>query len=180
MKKNGIDTIKNLTNIQKWYKVTFTKLEVKMRLNKNNKTFLPQKEAIGKNKKWWLVDADGIVLGRLATKVANVLRGKDKAVYTPFFDTGDFVIIVNANKVKLTGNKEAQKVYYRHSGYFGGIKETSYEQMKATHPERIITGAVRGMLPRNKLNRKILKKLKVYAGSEHKHIAQKPEILKIS
>lgn len=148
-----------------------------MRLNKNNKTFLPQKEAI--NKKWWLVDADGIVLGRLAAKVAKILRGKDKPHFTPFYDTGDFVIVINADKVKLTGKKEAQKVYYRHSGYMGGLKEISYQRMKTTHPERIITHAVRGMLPKNKLNRKILKKLKVYAGSEHKHQAQKPEVFKI-
>jgi large subunit ribosomal protein L13 len=148
-----------------------------MRLNKNNKTFLPQKEAI--NKKWWLVDADGIVLGRLAAKVANILRGKDKPHFTPFYDTGDFVIVINADKVKLTGKKDAQKVYYRHSGYMGGLKEISYQRMKTTHPERIITHAVRGMLPKNKLNRKILKKLKVYAGSEHKHQAQKPEVFKI-
>ena len=148
-----------------------------MRLNKNNKTFLPQKETI--NKRWWLVDADGIVLGRLATKVAKILRGKDKPHFTPFYDTGDFVIVINADKVKLTGKKEAQKVYYRHSGYMGGLKEISYQRMKTTHPERIITHAVRGMLPKNKLNRKILKKLKVYAGSEHKHQAQKPEVFKI-
>jgi large subunit ribosomal protein L13 len=148
-----------------------------MRLNKNNKTFLPQKEAL--NRKWWLVDADGIVLGRLAVKVANILRGKDKPHFTPFYDTGDFVIVINANKVKLTGKKEAQKVYYRHSGYMGGLKEISYQRMKTNHPERIITHAVRGMLPKNKLNRKILKKLKVYTGSEHKHQAQKPEVFKI-
>lgn len=148
-----------------------------MRLNKNNKTFLPQKNAI--DKKWWLVDADGVVLGRLASQVANILRGKNRPHYTPFFDTGDFVIIVNADKVKLTGKKENQKVYYRHSGYMGGLKETSYKRMIATHPERVITQAVKGMLPKNKLNRKILKKLKIYAGSEHKHQAQKPEILKI-
>lgn len=148
-----------------------------MRLNKNNKTFLPKKEAI--DRKWWLVDADGQVLGRLATLLADKLRGKGKSQYTPFFDTGDFVVVVNAKKIKLTGNKEAQKMYYRHSGYMGGLTEITYERMKATHPERIITHAVRGMLPKNKLNRKILKKLKVYAGSEHRHKAQKPETLKI-
>jgi len=148
-----------------------------MRLNKNNKTFLPQKEAI--DRKWWLVDADGIVLGRLASKVAKMLRGKDKPHFTPFYDTGDFVIIINAEKIKVTGKKDAQKFYYRHSGYMGGLKEKSYQRMKATHPERIITHAVRGMLPKNKLNRKILKKLKIYAGSEHKHQAQKPEVFTI-
>lgn len=148
-----------------------------MKLNKNNKTFLPQKNEI--EKKWWLLDADGVVLGRLATKVADILRGKNRPHYTPFFDTGDFVIIVNANKVKLTGRKEDQKVYYRHSGYMGGLKETSYKKMIATHPDRVIAHAVKGMLPKNKLNRKILKKLKIYSGSQHKHQAQKPEILKI-
>jgi len=148
-----------------------------MKLNKNNKTFLPQKNAI--EKKWWLVDADGVVLGRLATQVANILRGKNRPHYTPFFDSGDFVIIVNADKVKLTGKKESQKVYYRHSGYMGGLKEISFKHAIATHPERVITHAVKGMLPKNRLNRKILTKLKVYAGSEHKHQAQKPEILKI-
>jgi large subunit ribosomal protein L13 len=148
-----------------------------MKLNKNNKTFLPQKNAI--DKKWWLVDADGLVLGRLATQVANILRGKNRPHYTPFFDSGDFVIIVNADKVKLTGKKESQKVYYRHSGYMGGLKETSFKHTIANHPDRVITHAVKGMLPRNRLSRKILKKLKVYAGSEHKHQAQKPEILKI-
>jgi large subunit ribosomal protein L13 len=148
-----------------------------MKLNKSNKTFLPQKETI--EKKWWLIDAEGIVLGRLATKVANILRGKEKPTYTPFFDTGDFVIIVNADKVKLTGKKEEQKMYYKHSGYLGSLKETSFKHMMAKHPERVITHAVRGMLPKNRLNRKILKKLKVYAGSEHKHRAQKPETLKV-
>ncbi len=147
-----------------------------MKLNKSNKTFLPKKETI--EKKWWLIDAEGIVLGRLATKIANILRGKDKPTYTPFFDTGDFVIVVNADKVKLTGKKEEQKMYYRHSGYLGGLKETSFKHMIAKHPERVITHAIKGMLPKNKLNRKILKKLKVYAGSEHKHKAQKPESLK--
>jgi len=148
-----------------------------MKLNRNNKTFLPQKDAI--DKKWWLVDADGIVLGRLAAKVANILRGKNRPHYTPFFDSGDFVVIVNADKVKLTGKKDSQKIYYRHSGYMGGLKEISFKRMITTHPDRVITHAVRGMLPKNRLNRKILTKLKVYSGPEHKHQAQKPEILKM-
>lgn len=150
-----------------------------MKLNKNNKTFLPQKSKFEKEKKWWLVDADGIVLGRLATKIANILRGKDKPSYTPFFDTGDFVVIINAEKVKVTGKKEKEKMYYRHSGYFGGIKETSLERMMATHPERVVLYAVKGMLPKNKLSSKILKKLKVYGGSEHKHKAQNPQVLTV-
>lgn len=148
-----------------------------MKLNKTNRTFLPQKDNI--DKKWWLIDAEGVVLGRLATRVAELLRGRHKAIFTPFFDTGDFVIIVNADKVKLTGAKEKQKVYYRHSGYMGGLKEIKYEKMIANHPDRIIKHAVRGMLPKNRMGRKILKKLKVYPGPEHKHKAQQPEALKI-
>jgi len=148
-----------------------------MKLNKNNKTFLPQNDEI--DRKWWLIDADGLVLGRLATQIADILRGKNKPTYTPFFDTGDFIILINAEKIKLTGNKDQQKMYYRHSGYMGGLKETTYERMIANHPDRVIKHAVKGMLPKNRLNRKILKKLKVYAGSEHKHMAQKPEALKI-
>jgi large subunit ribosomal protein L13 len=148
-----------------------------MKLSKSNKTFVPQIDTI--EKKWWLINADGIVLGRLASRVANILRGKNKATYTPFFDAGDFVIVINADKVKLTGKKEEQKMYYRHSGFMGGLKETSYKNMLAKHPDRILTHAVKGMLPKNKLNRKILKKLKVYAGTEHKHQAQKPETLKV-
>ena len=148
-----------------------------MKLDKKNRTFLPQKEEI--EKKWWLVNAEGLVLGRFASKIANILRGKNKPSYTPFFDTGDFVIIINAEKLKLTGKKEDQKIYYRHSGYMGGLKEISYKKMLSAHPERIIKQAVRGMLPKNKLNRKILKKLKIYKGPEHKHAAQKPELLKV-
>lgn len=148
-----------------------------MNLNLKNKTFISKKSP--DEKKWWLVDADGLVLGRLATRVASVLRGKDKPVYTPFFDNGDFVVIINADKIRMTGNKEDQKIYYRHSGFMGGIKETDYRRMMATHPERIIRAAVRGMLPKNRLNRKILKKLKIYTGTEHKHKAQKPEVLSI-
>ena len=146
-----------------------------MKLNENNKTAIPKKD--DQDKKWLLIDAEGMILGRLATRIAGVLRGKDKPTYTPFFDNGDFVVVVNADKIKLTGNKEEQKVYYRHSGWMGGIKETSYQKMLATHPERILKAAVRGMLPKNKLNRKILKKLKIYSGTDHKHKAQQPETL---
>jgi len=148
-----------------------------MRLNKSNKTFLPQKDAI--ERKWWLIDANGVVLGRLATKVADIIRGKNKATYTPFFDAGDFVVVINADKIKLKGKKTSQKMYYRHSGYMGGLKETTYEHMLSKKPEYILHHAVKGMLPKNRLNRKILKKLKVYAGTEHKHKAQKPETLTI-
>lgn len=146
-----------------------------MKLNENNKTAIPKKD--DQDKKWLLIDAEGLILGRLATRIAGVLRGKDKPTYTPFFDNGDFVVVVNADKIRLTGNKEEQKVYYRHSGWMGGIKETSYQKMLATHPERILKAAVRGMLPKNKLNRKILKKLKIYSGTDHKHKAQQPETL---
>ncbi len=146
-----------------------------MKLNENNKTAIPKKD--DQDKKWLLIDADGLILGRLATRIAGVLRGKDKPTYTPFFDNGDFIVVVNADKIKLTGNKEEQKVYYRHSGWMGGIKETSYQKMLATHPERILKAAVKGMLPKNKLNRKILKKLKIYSGTDHKHKAQQPETL---
>ena len=146
-----------------------------MKLNENNKTAIPKKD--DQDKKWLLIDAEGLILGRLATRIAGVLRGKDKPTYTPFFDNGDFVVVVNADKIKLTGNKEEQKVYYRHSGWMGGIKETSYQKMLATHPERILKAAVKGMLPKNKLNRKILKKLKIYSGTDHKHKAQQPETL---
>ncbi len=148
-----------------------------MTLNQKNKTFIYKKSP--EERKWWLVDADGQVLGRLATRIALVLRGKDKPGYTPFFDNGDFVVVINAEKIKLTGNKEDQKKYFRHSGFMGGIKEISYSKMMDSHPERIIKSAVRGMLPKNRLNRKLLKKLKIYAGSNHKHKAQKPEILSI-
>ncbi len=148
-----------------------------MKLNKKNKTFLPEKNAI--ERKWWIVDAEGKTLGRLSTKIAEILRGKNKPEYTPFFDTGDYVIIINAEKIRLTGNKTEQKMYYKHSGYFGGIKEVNLKVLLGKHPERIIINSVRGMLPKNKLNRKILKKLKVYSGSEHKHVAQRPEKLKI-
>jgi len=144
-----------------------------MKLNDNNKTAIPKKDE--KDKKWLLIDAEGMILGRLATRIATILRGKNKPTYTPFFDNGDFVIVVNAGKIKLSGNKEEQKIYYRHSGWMGGIKETSYKKMMESYPERVIKAAVKGMLPKNKLNNKILKKLKIYSGSDHNHEAQKPE-----
>ncbi len=145
-----------------------------MKLNKHNRTILPKIDEV--ERKWWLIDAHDVTLGKIATKIAQILRGKDKTAYTPFFDTGDFVIIINAEKIKVTGNKKTDKIYYRHSGYPGGIKETSFAHMLDKHPDRIIRQAVKGMLPKNRLNRKILKKLKIYAGSEHNHKAQKPEV----
>jgi len=129
------------------------------------------------DRKWYVVDAKDAVLGRLATKVAIYLRGKNKAVFTPNVDTGDFVVVVNADKIKLTGNKVTDKVYYHHSGYIGGIKAKTAKEMLEQTPERIVEKAVRGMLPKNTLGRAMLKKLKVYRGPEHPHKAQSPEIL---
>ncbi len=125
-------------------------------------------------RKWVLVDADGVVLGRLATQVAMILRGKNKPQYTPHVDTGDYVVVVNASKVRLTGNKAQSKQYWRHSGYLGGLSFESYAKAMETHPERVIERAVRGMLPKTTLGRKQLTKLKVYAGPEHPHAAQNP------
>ncbi len=130
-------------------------------------------------RKWFVVDAEGLTLGRLATTVAATLRGKHKAMYTPHIDTGDYVIVINASKVKVTGNKETQKFYYRHSDYPGGLKTTSLKDMRARHPERIIESAVRGMLPGSNLGRQQLKKLKVYPGSNHPHASQNPTQLEL-
>lgn len=130
-------------------------------------------------RKWHVVDAQGANLGRLATEVAMVLRGKRKAQYTPHVDTGDFVVIVNADKVRVTGRKSEQKMYRRHTGYPGGLKEMTFEEMQDRKPEEIIKKAVKGMVPRTRLGRQQLKKLKVYAGPEHPHRAQNPEALEI-
>ena len=140
------------------------------------KTYIPKQGEI--DRKWYVVDATGKPLGRVATQIATILRGKHKPTYTPFMDTGDYVIVINASKVALTGGKEDKKVYYRHTGYIGGIKETPYKVMKRKHPERIIKFAVKGMIPHTPLGRKMLKKLKVYRGSEHPHQAQNPEVIK--
>lgn len=128
---------------------------------------------------WYLVDAEDKTLGRLATEIARRLRGKHKAEYTPHVDTGDYVVVINAGKVRVTGAKTTDKIYYRHSGYPGGIKSRTFEQVRDTYPERIIEKAVKGMLPRNPLGRAMLKKLKVYPGGEHPHAAQQPEPLNI-
>ncbi len=127
--------------------------------------------------KWYLVDAKDKVLGRLATRVATYLRGKNKSVFTPNVDTGDFVVVVNAEKIKLTGKKMDEKIYYHHSGYIGGIKAATARERLAKDPEDVIKDAIWGMLPKNRLGRAMLKKLKVYRGPEHPHAAQKPEIL---
>ena len=130
-------------------------------------------------RKWYVVDAEGKTLGRLASEVANVLRGKKKPIYTPHIDTGDYVIVINAEKIKVTGKKLDQKIYYHHSEYVGGMKETTLKEMMNKKPEFVITHAVKGMLPKGPLGRQMLKKLHVYAGPEHKHAAQKPEALEI-
>lgn len=130
-------------------------------------------------RKWYVVDAEGKTLGRLASEVANVLRGKKKPIYTPHIDTGDYVIVVNAEKVKTSGKKLDQKKYYHHSEYVGGMKETTLKEMLNKKPEYVITHAVKGMLPKGPLGRQMLKKLHVYAGPEHKHEAQKPEAMEI-
>ncbi|NIA11116.1 MAG: 50S ribosomal protein L13 [Nitrospiraceae bacterium] len=137
------------------------------------KTTMMKAEEAERN--WVLIDADGKILGKVAVEIASILRGKKKPVYTPHMDAGDFVVVVNAEKVALTGNKWSQKTYYHHSGYPGGIKEITAEKLLEKKPEEIIRKAVWGMLPKNRLGRKLIKKLKVYAGSEHPHEAQKPE-----
>ena len=139
------------------------------------KTFMASPATI--ERKWYVVDAEGKTLGRLASEVAKVLRGKNKAIFTPHIDTGDYVIVVNAEKIKVTGKKLNQKIYYNHSDYVGGMKETTLKEMLATHPERVIEHAVKRMLPKGPLGREMYTKLFVYAGPEHKHEAQKPEVL---
>lgn len=141
------------------------------------KTFSAKPEKI--IRKWYVVDADGQILGRLATRVADILRGKHKTIYTPHVDTGDFVVVINAEKVVVTGRKAEQKQYQRYSGYPSGLKIIPYRRQLRDHPERIIEHAVRGMIPHNRLGRAMIKKLKVYAGSDHPHSAQQPEMLKI-
>ena len=139
------------------------------------KSFMASPAAI--ERKWYVVDATGYTLGRLASEVAKVLRGKNKAVFTPHIDTGDYVIVVNADKIKVTGKKLDQKIYYRHSEYVGGMKETTLREMMAKKPEKVVELAVKGMLPKGPLGRQMYTKLHVYAGPEHNHQAQKPEVL---
>ncbi|MFG1926230.1 50S ribosomal protein L13 [Cryptosporangium sp. NPDC048952] len=142
------------------------------------RTFSPKAGDV--QRQWHVIDANDVVLGRLATHVAQLLRGKHKPIFAPHVDTGDFVIVVNASKVALTGNKRETKVAYRHSGYPGGLKRVGYNELLEMRPERAIELAVRGMLPKNKLGRQLLSKLKVYAGPEHPHSAQKPEPFEIN
>jgi large subunit ribosomal protein L13 len=129
-------------------------------------------------RKWYVVDADGVTLGRLAAEVASILKGKKKPIYTPHVDTGDYVIVVNADKVKVTGKKLDQKVYFSHSEYVGGVKEITLREQLRKHPERVVEHAVKGMLPKGALGKQMYMKLRVYAGPEHEHAAQKPEVLK--
>jgi len=142
------------------------------------KSFVAKKEDISRD--WFVVDATDQVLGRLASEVARRLRGKNKTQFTPHVDTGDFVVVINADKVNLTGRKMEQKMYHRHSGYPGGIRSINARCMLDTHPERVLISAVRGMLPKNRLGRQMLKKLKVYTGPEHPHQAQQPQPLSLS
>jgi len=139
------------------------------------KTFTTKNEEI--ERKWYWVDADGQVLGRAASRIAQILRGKHKPIWAPHLDVGDFVIVVNADKIRVTGRKAEQKRYYHHTGYPGGLKVTPYKRMKAKQPEFILREAVKGMLPHNRLGRKMLKKLKIYSSPEHPHQAQKPQPL---
>ncbi len=139
------------------------------------KTYLAPVREI--EKKWYVVDAKDKVLGRLATEIASRLRGKHKPTFSPFIDNGDFIVVTNADKIRLTGTKWDDKIYYRHTGYMGGLKETTAREMLVKHPTALILEAVKGMLPKNKLGRAQLKKLKVYAGTEHPHTAQQPEEL---
>jgi len=141
------------------------------------KTFSAKSDQV--KREWLLIDANGKTLGRLATEIARRLRGKHKPEYTPHVDTGDYIVVINAEKVAVTGNKQKDKIYYHHTGYIGGIKSISFEKLIASHPERAIETAVKGMLPKNPLGRAMYKKLKVYAGVDHPHTAQQPTVLDI-
>jgi len=141
------------------------------------KTFMAKPETV--ERKWYVVDADGVVLGRLASQVAAVLRGKHKPIYTPNVDTGDHVIIINSDKVKLTGKKLEKKIHYYHTGYVGGLKEIQYKKLMAEKSDYAVYEAIKGMMPKNSLGRQMLTKLRVYKGAEHEHTAQKPEVLKL-
>ena len=135
---------------------------------------MAKKEDVEKERKWYLIDAEGKVLGKLAVVIANILRGKNKSTFTPYVDTGDYVVVVNAKKISVTGDKLKKKMYYRYSGYHGGLKERTLEEMLKRRPEEVIHQAVKGMLPKNRLAREMIKKLKIFAGPEHSHAAQQP------
>ncbi|MCP9818976.1 50S ribosomal protein L13 [Synechococcus sp. Cruz-9H2] len=140
-----------------------------------NKTSVPSLDSL--DRQWFLVDAENQTLGRLASEVASVLRGKNKPTFTPHLDTGDFVVIINADKIRISGNKASQKIYRRHSGRPGGMKTETFEALQARLPERIVEKAIKGMLPHNALGRQLFRKLKVYKGAEHPHTAQQPQVL---
>ena len=141
------------------------------------KTFSAKHDEVERH--WYLVDATNKTLGRLSTEIANRLRGKHKPIYTPHVDTGDYIVVVNASKIRVTGNKMTDKIYYKHTGYIGNMKSMNLETMLEKNPERVIMKSVKGMLPKNKLGNAMLKKLRVFAGSEHNHISQKPELLEL-
>lgn len=143
------------------------------------KTYIAKEEEVLDSRHWYIVDAENQILGRMASQIASILKGKHKPIYSPHQDAGDFVVVVNAEKIKVTGNKLKDKIYYRHSGYPGGQKATSLEQMLQKHPERVVELAVKRMLPKNSLGRKMFMKLKVYSGPDHPHKAQMPEQLKL-
>lgn len=136
------------------------------------KSYMPKADEIKRN--WYIIDADGMVLGRLASELAMILSGKRKPIYTPHLDTGDFVIVINAEKIKLTGNKLNKKSHYYHTGYPGGLKEVPYREMMQKHPDRLLRIAVKGMLPKNKLGKRMMKRLRIFEGAEHPHEAQQP------
>ena len=144
------------------------------------KTYIARENEIQDSKRWYIVDAEGLVLGRMASKIAHMLRGKHKPLYSPHQDVGDFIVVVNAEKIKLTGKKMQIKNYFRHSGYIGGVTMTPVSLMLQRHPERVVEYAVKGMLPKNSLGRQMFTKLKVYAGPDHPHAAQKPQTLDLT
>ncbi len=148
-----------------------------IRMEYKMKTFSAKPAEVKRD--WYVLDADGKTLGRMATEIASRLRGKHKAEYTPHVDTGDYIVVVNAEKVKVPGKKATDKMYYRHTGYIGGLKEMNFEKLQALKPKMIIEQAVKGMLPRNPLGRAMFRKLKIYAGNEHNHAAQQPKTLEI-
>lgn len=141
------------------------------------KSFTPRAGDIERS--WYVVDADGKTLGRLASQIAHVLRGKHKPTYSPHMDVGDHIVVINAEKIRVTGRKAEQKVYYRHTGHPGGLRTTTYEDMMDKHPDRILRTAIKGMMPNNVLGRQMFKKLRIYAGAEHGHTAQQPQVLDI-
>ena len=149
------------------------------RLNFMGTTFLAKKEEARKERKWYLIDAEGKILGKLAVAIANILRGKNKATFTPHVDGGDYVIVINAEKVAFSGDKLKNKIYYHYSGYHGGLKKRTLEEMLAKQPEKVIRQAVDGMLPKNRLAKEIIKKLKVFTGPRHDHLAQQPIPLEV-